>query len=145
MKTIKLPHFEILAKGERGRADNDIFNINEASGFLESLVREWRHPTWNEWHYLLNLFSYGVFMKKIIPDNPDVFIWTEWQEGGKNVDYYKNGIWEFDEYWWPKRNTHYLAMEPYNRTLKPDLCPWIDMYDIVYADKNFFILPVRSI
>ena len=149
MKTVKLANFEILAKGERGLADRDIFSRQEADIFLTSLPtaggNDWRFPTWNEWHYLLDLFSYGVFMKEIIPDNPDVFIWVKWEGLGRDVDNYKDDIWDFNKYWWTKRNSHNLAMEPYNRSLNPDLCPWIDMNDLPDNDRRFFILPVRNI
>jgi hypothetical protein len=148
MKTIKLVNFEILAKGERGLADSAIFSRQEADLFLSSLPtsggKDWRFPTWNEWHYLLDLFSLGVFMKEIIPDNPN-FIWVKWEGLGRDVDFYKDDTWDFDQYWFPRRNAHNLAMVPYNRSLDPDVCPWIDMDDIVDDDKDFFILPVRSI
>jgi hypothetical protein len=148
MKTLTLGNLEILAKGERGLADNDIFSRMEADLFLASLPTgggdDWRFPTWNEWHYLLDLFSLSVLREEIISDNPQVFIWVKWEGLNRDLDPYKDDIWDFNKYWWPKRNAHNLAMEPFNRTLEPDTCPWLDMTDLEESDKMFFILPVRT-
>ena len=142
MKTIKLGTFEILAKGQRGIGDKTTFMSNEIPKYLETLGNGWRLPTWNEWHYITDLFSFGVLKKSITPDIPYVFFWVLWEGGGKDIDFsYDLRLgWDIDNYF--GRGQELIAMDPYATQYES---PWIDLQQFGEDEKTYFVLPVRDI